>query len=198
LVLPLACEEEDFQEVFERVEECFEDSKIESIDMIKKVKDLTHEKISQYHAVFVEGGNTFKLIKALRDTHLFQYLKAFLKEDKIIYADSAGAIALGANIESGFLGEAADEDELKIQDWRGLGFLGNWSVHCHHEPEDLDALNDLMYASGSTFLALSEPCGIHIKNNTVRVLGSAPLEIVDFTGSHRHPPGAVVEMDFSS
>lgn len=161
------------------------------------MSEVNLEMLLEYDAVFIEGGNTFKLIKEVRNSHLFEHLKEFIKASKIIYADSAGAIVLGSDVHSAFLGDEADEDKAKLQDYRGLGLIGPWAIHCHYEPEDFEAMQDLLYANGFSFLALAEPVGIYLDNGDMEVFGEGTLEVLDFEGHRSIPVGEKIKIDIS-
>lgn len=174
----LAQAADDQQEALERIEYYFKSPEISTIDIIKD----HNTDLSDYDALMIEGGNTFNLIRAVRDSNFFNSIKSFHKSSKPIYADSAGAIILGSDVHTAFLGDDGDEDELSLQDYRGLDILNPWCVHAHATSEDLDQLNDQLYQIGSPFLALAEETGIIINNDTIEVYGSHPLWIVDFEG----------------
>ena len=194
-VLPMACDAEDYREVLLDVKDRFDDNRIGSIELIEDASEITEGELLAYDALFIEGGNTFRLIKEVRGSSLFSHLGAFIAQKKIIYADSAGAIVLGTDVHSAFLGNEADEDHEKLQDYRGLNLVGNWSFHCHYESGDLPHMQDLLYETGSPFLALPEPIGIHILNGEVEVFGRGNLEVLDFSGQRSHPAGKKFSID---
>lgn len=186
-LLAQACE--DGAEALDRIEYYFADKKISSIDLITDVRvDL-----SQYDALIIEGGNTFNLIKAVRESSLFNSLKSFANSGNPIYADSAGAIILGSDVHTAFLGDDGDEDKLKLQDYRGLDIIEPFCVHAHATSDELEELNDLLYQNGSPLLALAEECGIRISGNEITVFGSHELWIIDFEGRKSIAPQSSYE-----
>lgn len=191
LVLPMACEIDEYDDVFERVTEIFQSKKIKNFELCTNVDSLSLEDLSSYDALMLEGGNTFKLIKELRSSSFFSYLKEYCQLDKIIYADSAGAIVLGSDIQTAFLGEDADEDEHKLQDYRGLGVLNDWSIHCHYEPTEFDQVQELMFSTGSTVICLPEPTGISFNGSEIEVFGEEPATILTFSGVEKLSKGSI-------
>lgn len=176
-----ACEtREEEMDALDRIIDHFSYKKIKSIELVSDPK----KDLSQFDAIMIEGGNTFKLIRSIRDTHFYTSIKNFSKTGKCIYADSAGAIILGSDVHTAFLGDDGDEDKMSLQDYRGLDLLDSWCVHAHATSDDLEQLQDLLYQVGSPIFALAEETGIHLKNNEVEVFGEEPLWIVDFEG-HR-------------
>jgi dipeptidase E len=186
-LLAQACD--DALEALERIEYYFSDKKITSIELVTDVRiDL-----NQFDGLIIEGGNTFNLIKAVRESSLFNSLKNFYQSGKPIYADSAGAIILGSDVHTAFLGDDGDEDELKLQDYRGLDIIAPFCVHAHATSDELEDLNDLLYQIGSPILALAEECGIRIDKNEIKVFGSHELWVIDFEGRKSIAPQSSME-----
>ncbi len=183
LILPQACEESEYDNVLERIEHDFESNKIESFELAISPEAMDWETLNSYDALMIEGGNTFQLIKAIRETSFFALLKKYAMDtDKSVYADSAGAILLGSDVKTAFLGEDGDEDHHKLQDYRGLDIIEPWTIHAHYEPEDLEQLENLLYDSGNPIIALAEPAGVLIEEGKIISLGYAPVELITFSG----------------
>ena len=198
LLIPLACEIEEYNDVLERIEETFHHKKITQIRMIKNSNELTKDIIEDFDAIIIDGGNTFKLIKELRDSSCFSLLKSFYSMGKHIYADSAGAIILGSDVQTAFLGDDGDEDQKRLQDYRGLDLIDGFAIHAHatsDEFDEFDDLNDLLYDKGNPILALAEETGIHINDGELEVFGLERLESISFSGRKTISIGERVKLD---
>lgn len=183
LILPWACEEEDYEDVLERLQDHFSHKKIKSFELAKSPTSYTWDELKDYDAIMIEGGNTFNLISSIRETSFNGLLKKFaIETNKLIYADSAGAILLGCDVKTAFLGEDGDEDHLKLQDYRGLDLIEPWSVHAHYEPEDWEQLENILYEDGNPIIALAEPSGVLFQDGKLISLGHTPVELVTFSG----------------
>jgi peptidase E len=194
LILPMALEVDEYDGVFERIEDVFQSRKIIRLNLCRSINDLSEEELLSYDALIFEGGNTFKLIKELRGSSFFSYLEHFCQKDKLIYADSAGAIVLGSDIQTAFLGEDGDEDSHKLQDYRGLGILKEWSMHCHYEPAEFEQIQELMFSTGSTVICLPEPSGICFDGDAIEVFGELPVKIITFSGVEKLGHGGIKEL----
>lgn len=192
LIIPFASD--NYEEVFERITFHFEHKKISSFKMLTRAEEITKENFDSHDAIMIEGGNTFDLIRKTRSNSFFNLIKEFHASDKHIYADSAGAIILGNDIQTAFLGDDADEDSKRLQDLRGLDLIHPWTIHAHSTPEEYDDLNDLLYDKGYPILALSEETGIFVSNGNIQVFGQKPLEVISFTGRQSIIPGTKVEL----
>ncbi len=91
----------------------------EIIDIDLRIKE-DMEKISECGVLFVEGGNTYYLLKLIRESGFDKLLKEFLSDDKMYIGVSAGSVVLGTNIETAGVGPSADPNDVKIEDTRGL------------------------------------------------------------------------------
>ncbi|MBT3586439.1 MAG: type 1 glutamine amidotransferase-like domain-containing protein [Halobacteriovoraceae bacterium] len=175
-ILPHASD--DHQEVLERIEDYFSHKNVSKFELVI----TPSESLLDYDAIMIEGGNTFDLIREVRDSAFFDLLLAFHKSGKTIYADSAGAIVLGSDVHTAFLGDDGDEDQLKLQDYRGLDIIHPWCLHAHATSAEHDALQDLLYDQGNPILALAENTGIKIDGDELEVFGLDQLEVVTFSG----------------
>ena len=52
---------------------------VPNIDMVVSGADLFNKNLENYSALFIGGGNTFKLLKDLKDSGSFEKLKFLLK-----------------------------------------------------------------------------------------------------------------------
>lgn len=172
-LLPQATD--DYQEAKERLEYYHPNVTIQIVDDPKA--DLNN-----FDGLIIEGGNTFQLIRAVRDTHFFNSIKAFFQSGKPIYADSAGAIILGCDIHTAFLGEDADEDHESLQDYRGLDILSGLSLHAHATSAEFEDVQNLLYEIGSPILCLAEETGIVITDKEIKVYGNSDLWFFSFEG----------------
>ncbi|CAN5420691.1 Type 1 glutamine amidotransferase-like domain-containing protein [soil metagenome] len=105
-----------------------------------------NKKMEEYDLVWVKGGNTFLLRVAMRLSGFDEYIKAALKNDKIVYAGfSAGGCVLSPSLK-GF--DTVDDPSLvekvygEPADYSGLGILSyHFEPHYksdHPESDDVD------------------------------------------------------------
>ncbi len=89
------------------------------IDVDLRIKeDLA--KLDDCDVVYVGGGNTFYLLKLMRDSGFDKKIKELLSNDKMYVGVSAGSIVMGTSIETAGVGPAADANDVKLEDPRGL------------------------------------------------------------------------------
>lgn len=83
---------------------------------LKIPEDLV--KLDDCDVIFVEGGNTYYLLKWVRQSGFDQKVKELLANDKIYIGASAGSMIMGTSIETAVLGH--NKNEIGLEDLRGL------------------------------------------------------------------------------
>ena len=124
LFIPLAGDEDTWQNGLERIQQTFSTINFNSIEMCLDLAGLDKEYLSRFHAIYIDGGNTFQLMSKIRHTHAYELFHQFLHLGGVINGDSAGAIVLGAHLETAHFGDIGDENEAGIISYQGLNFLG--------------------------------------------------------------------------
>ena len=89
--------------------------------------------LSLYDMIYMMGGNTFYLLKKIRDTKFDIKLKEVINNGLIYVGSSAGSIILGNTIE---LALAYDKNDVKITDFTGLRLVDGIIVpHANRKQE---------------------------------------------------------------
>jgi len=133
----------------------------------KRLADVTH-----FSAIYIGGGNTFKLLHDFKQTGFDHLLLQFLDQGGIVYGGSAGAIVLGKSImTASFL----DPNEVALQDTTGLDLLQGYSVWCHYQREDDLKIRAYIEQYQHPVIALSEQTGLCVDADGMHVVGFAPI-----------------------
>ncbi len=144
---------------------------INSFEMISSSKELSEKNFNDYSALFIGGGNTFKLLNELRQNENLKKIKDYLKKDGIIFGSSAGAIIFGKNINSCLL---SDKNIVKIKNCDGLNFLKNYSILCHFKKSNFKNNVDYLkqFSKNNKLLYLPEENVIFINDNRIKMIGT--------------------------
>jgi len=67
------------------------------VSLREEIKSYQHH-FKTIETIYIGGGNTFKLLKELKESGFDKELLKFIKEGKPVYGGSAGALILGKNI----------------------------------------------------------------------------------------------------
>lgn len=174
MLIPVATNRRNYSYCLKRIKETFDQLKFNKIDVCSDLKGLNYTNLELFHAIYIDGGNTFKLIDEIRKSNFKKLLVKFIQKDGIINADSAGAIVLGKNIKTALIGKIADKNSVNITRYQGLNLIYNYSIHCHFEPkEELQDLIELSYKE--SILALTEKTAIYLNNKNGEVIGLGSL-----------------------
>lgn len=99
------------------------------IDMCLDLHLINEEFLEKYDAIYIGGGNTYKLLDILYTTNSFPLIKDYIiKKKGFVYGGSAGAIIMGKTIET-----VKEENDKNYKHSLGLNVLGEKSVRCHFD-----------------------------------------------------------------
>lgn len=85
--------------------------------------DQENEDLSGYDVVYVQGGNTFYLMKMMRKYHFDQSVKDALNGGVIYIGSSAGSMVLGDTIETAFSYSSDSANTYGVADFTGIGLV---------------------------------------------------------------------------
>ena len=134
------------------------------------------DEIKKFDAVYIGGGNTFKLMKEFKDSTFDKLLIDFYHFGGHIYGGSAGAIILGENI---ITASKDDINEVGLKDLRGLNLCNEYSILCHYTPKDDEFINNLIKNHKIKIIALQENSGIIVKNREISPVGYGEIYIFE-------------------
>lgn len=135
---------------------------IQNIDMLT---DLSGAEISDdTSAVFIGGGNTYKLLKELRESKFDQKLIAYLNNGGTVYGGSAGAMIFGKTIETEI---HTGSHNYGLTDLSGLNQLNGFDIWCHYTPKE----EPLIAGYPRSLYILSEESGLIVRNGEVHSIG---------------------------
>lgn len=187
LYVPLAMDEEKhpYDGCLEWVKGELSSVDVPNIDMVTTFEDLANRNYFDYSAIFIGGGNTYKLLKGIKDSGAFYKIKEYIEKDGIVFGGSAGAIIFGYDIDSC---SSMDKNDVNLEDTKGFDVLNGLSIFAHYlnhssklTPEE-NELRDKMYTEAlqkfsyenNQVIALPEEDTIFINGDKVEVIGTLP------------------------
>lgn len=178
LYLPLAMEPEQYPSCLAWIQEELKDIGLAGIDMVSSMEELYQRTFSDYCAVFIGGGNTFRLLAGLKESGCFEKIADYIRHGGIIFGGSAGAILFGADIESC---ACEDANDVQLADTAGFDVLNGFSLFCHytnHSAEEDQRCTDYHLFTLSrkrSIVALPEEDTIFIDGDEITVIGTEPF-----------------------
>ena len=81
LYVPLAMDEVDhpYDSCYEWITKELSQVQLSGIDMVRSFEELAQKDYNDYCALFIGGGNTYKLLKGLKESGSFEKIKEYIK-----------------------------------------------------------------------------------------------------------------------
>ena len=171
LYIPLAMEENRFDSCYEWFGKEILNFGLTKFEMVRSSLELFQKDFTQYCALFIGGGNTYKLLKDMYDNANYQKIIDYLNNNGIVFGASAGAIIFGKNIDSCMLD---DNNITNYKQSNGLNYLNNYSLLCHLNKSNFKKNKDYLkeYSKKNKTIYLPEEDVIVISNNKIEFIGN--------------------------
>jgi dipeptidase E len=143
--------------------------KITELDLKKENENSLRDKLKNFDVIFVEGGNTFYLLKYVRESGFDEALKLFLERGGIYLGVSAGTIVTGLNIESANW-KYADKNIVNLEDLTGLKLVP-YVFSVHIDESNLDVVKDIANKVDYPVIALTDKQALLIDNGIKKIVG---------------------------
>lgn len=154
------------------------------------LKTKTKDDFNQFCGIYIGGGNTYKLLKELKEFGTFDILSLLAKEGLPIYGGSAGAIVLAKTVvPAGFL----DENKVRLTDFSALNLVHDYDVWCHYTGSEDESIREYMRKYNlEKIAALPENAGLYFKGKTLEAIGPGNISVFNNT-KNTYEPGSVLE-----
>lgn len=173
-------------------DDCYEwiNEELKSVDktgisMVRSFEDLASRNLQDYSALFIGGGNTYKLLLGLKESGAFKNIRDYINKDGVVIGGSAGAVIFGYDIN---IIASMDPNDVKLKDTKGFDVLSGISIFPHYtnrkskhtEEENNERMK--MFTDSITkysekigkVIAIPEEDAIYISEEGVQVIGTKP------------------------
>lgn len=176
LYIPLAMENERYNSCYDWFKNEIKIMNLSNFEMVRSSYELSQKKLEDYSALFIGGGNTYKLLNELKQNNNYNKIKEYLKNDGIIFGGSAGAIIFGKDIDSCLLD---DKNNIDLKDTKGFNYLNDYSILCHLKNKNFNKnLKYLQeYSKNNKLIYLPEDVVIFINNKKISIIGTSKYVI---------------------
>ena len=186
LYVPLAMESSRYDSCYEWIKGEMSLINVTNIEMVTSGSELFNKSLDNYCAIFIGGGNTYKLLKELKVSKSFNKIKKYINNDGIVFGGSAGAIIFGKDIDSC---KMQDVNDVKLKDTKGFNVIKDYSLLCHLNRNDgikfnRDKNSDylLNFSKENKTIYLPDDDTIFIDNNDITIIGSSEFRIYENGG----------------
>lgn len=180
LYVPLAMEETEhpYNNCYEWFKKQIENIDVPNVDMPRTFEEFALKNFDNYSAIFIGGGNTYKLLKGIKDNGIFNKIIEYLNKNGIVIGCSAGAIIFGYDIDSCL---TMDKNDVNLVDTKGFDVLKGKSIFAHYTNSKTEEIHkkytDYLknYSINSEqVIAIPEEDTIFINDEKVEILGNRP------------------------
>ena len=192
LYIPLAWEhyDEGYQNCKKFLIGEFSNIKHGEIEVVQSADEILDKNLFDYSAIFIGGGNTYKLLKNLKDSGAFEKIKQYTDNGGIVYGGSAGAAIFGKDINSIFY---MDTNNVDLKDTSGFNSLFGFSLTVHYtnqsEENHKQATEYITkYSMHEPIIALPEEDSLYTDGKIVKIVGTRPWYIFNKGKNQQLPP----------
>ena len=174
LYIPIAwTKPEQFNSCFEWFKKSYARFDFE-IEMLTDLNSVDHSFLEEFDSIYIGGGNTFALLKTLKETNFIDSLYKFIDSGRPVYGGSAGAIVLGENISTAFIGNQTDENKVQLTDFSGLNVCNGYSIKAHYERE-VEVVKKFSAEHNTPVLNIPEDGGVFIEGDKMTLVGNVEI-----------------------
>jgi len=158
-------------------------------DLIKKKA----EDFEKFGGIYIGGGNTFKLLKELKDFGTFEILKKLAISNIPIYGGSAGAIIFAKTIISVL---PVDKNNVGLKNFSGMNFVGDCDIWCHYkETDDRLIIEHMKKHNLSKIISIPDNAGLYVKNQEIEIVGPSNVAIFNLDKKEILKAGSTIYID---
>jgi dipeptidase E len=156
---------------FEKVENTILENgySLEKFDIEGKSKDEMLNFFKDKNVIHVEGGNTFYLLKAIRESGFAEVLKELLNEGKIYIGTSAGAYIMCPTIEVANWNETG-RDRFELTDFSALNYVP-FVLKVHYKDEAESSVKEKIKTLKYPLKILRDGQGILVEDEKYTFIG---------------------------
>lgn len=190
LYVPLARDEKDhpYDSCFEWINCELSNVDIPYIDMVRTFEELASKNYYDYSAIFIGGGNTYKLLKGIKESGSFKKIKDYINNNGVVIGGSAGAVIFSKDID---IIASMDPNDVDLRDTAGFNVLNGLSVFPHYtnikskltEEENkirldkfTNSIIDFTTSIGGV-IAIPEEDAIFVNGDDIEIIGTRPYFI---------------------
>ncbi len=156
---------------FEKVNKTIKESgyDMEDFDIEGKTKEEVKDFFKDKNVVHIEGGNTFYLLKAIRETGFAPILKELLEEGRVYIGTSAGAYIMCPSIEVANWNDTG-RDRFGIEDFTALNYVP-FVLKVHYTDEQEAKVTEKMPTLKYPIRILRDGQGILVEDGKYTFIG---------------------------
>lgn len=143
----------------------------EELDIEGKNENELRELLKDKDAIYVEGGNTFYLLKAVMESGFDKVIKELIGQGVAYIGSSAGSYIMCPTIEMSTWKKPGEEkDRFGVNDFTGLNFVP-FLVKAHYNPEQKELLVEYISKTKYPVKILEDGQAILVEGEGYKLIG---------------------------
>jgi dipeptidase E len=162
---------------FKKVSEIIKENgyDMEDFDIDGKTKEEIKDFFKDKNVVHIEGGNTFYLLKAIRETGFAEILKELLNEGRVYIGTSAGSYVMCPTIEVSTWNDDG-KDKFGLTDFTALNYVP-FILKVHYKDESENLLREKMKTAKYPLRILRDGQGILVQDDKYTFFGGDEVKL---------------------
>lgn len=151
---------------------------VQEVDIEGKTEAQVVEALELKDIIFVEGGNTFYLLNAMRRCNFEKVIRKLLKLGKVYIGVSAGSIVAGKTIKTASW--YGDKNIVKLSNLKGLNLVP-FDIFVHYTPENAEVIRQKIVnpkKRAKNLKIITDEQAILVQGKEVDLIGSGEAVIV--------------------
>ncbi len=141
----------------------------------ENIKVHKYEDILNFGGIFIGGGNTFYLLKTIKELGFDKSLVKLLNETDIpISGGSAGALIFAKTIDTA---NSLDPNKVELENLEGLNMVSGNNIFVHYEEKWNNEIIKYSERLSTNIISIPENSGIFIDNGLISVVGEGDVVI---------------------
>lgn len=145
---------------------------VEDVDIEGKNEQELREILKNKDVIYVEGGNTFYLLKYVRESGFDKVVKELINKGIIYIGVSAGSYVACPTIEMATW-KHADNNVVGLTDLTGMNLVP-FLMSVHYEPQHKDIIKSEMAKTNYPVKILTDQQALLVKDEQVELVGVGP------------------------
>ena len=143
--------------------------KVDKIDIEGKTENELRQTLKDKDIIYVQGGNTFYLMKAVRESGFETVVKDLINRGVIYIGVSAGSVIAGPTIEvAGW--KNMDKNIVGLKNLTGMNLVP-FLVFVHYQPSHLPLIKSELLKTPYPVRIFTDDQAILVRNKKIRLVG---------------------------
>lgn len=154
--------------------------KMQEIDLVDENEQSLREKLSMVDVIYVNGGNTFYLLKCIRSSGFEKVVKEMISNGKVYVGSSAGSYVACPTIDMATW-KHQDRERFDMTDFQAMQLVP-FLVSAHYDPLYKDPVQKGIAQTSLPVVLLNDTQAVLCINNHYTIVGKG--EKMMFNGFH--------------